>query len=223
MSVFGEKRQFAIETMRARIIHGKPRIHFRMWVDGQPLGDYAKEIDLIDCVTHLSDFVKLTNRRYKHGLENLSNEEVFEEVYSKILGERVEKLPRDYEAMELVDDAGLMNLGEEEGAPLFADFDDDPIDRSLEPSLPLTEDDYQRHCHMDRIGMEAFKGVVSIILLEKRNQMQRLYWREKGSPEIRAFELPPKYFEDVGRQFISWAELETGMKLKESWVRLWKG
>ncbi|MCU7960885.1 MAG: immunity 42 family protein [gamma proteobacterium symbiont of Bathyaustriella thionipta] len=227
MSVFGEKDRFAIEAMRTRVVDGKPKIRFRMWVDHKMVGDYSQEIDLIDCVNYLAFFISLTNKRYKAELDQLTKGEVFETIYSAVKqGDSflsTDVVKKEDKSMSLGDDYDLMMQGTEYDNSIFAEFDEGEFSGKMDDLKPtLSAEDYEKHCHVDSIGLESFKDKFNMILVEGKHEVQRLLWRSTDNPQIHEVFLPPKYFEDVGRQFISWAELETGMKLKKSWVRLWK-
>ena len=176
--IFGDSSIFAIECEITERIEDWTYAHFRLWADGDSIGDYDDEMDLQGGVYHLEKFLKYSDSRSEPGTDDKTKEEVFQIVFDSVML----TFPKEASSFDVpIPDESLVQYPNM--IPRFH------LDQS---GMSSFSDKW------NVILIERRDEAARLIWRELTDDLKDM--------EIREAILSPGYFEDVTIKFIEWAK-----------------
>lgn len=109
--IVGTKDRFAIEAEPDEAEGGWVLGRFRLWLDGEPVGNWDDAADLKGCVGWLRDFATVPRDRFEPSLDGVEAEQVFRRVYDPVMTGAIDGTPiRDAYARFHISHLGMSAL-----------------------------------------------------------------------------------------------------------------
>lgn len=175
--IFGNVESFAIECQLVEPSGRDIYAHFRLWINGQSIGDYEESVFLKASLNWLIQFMQYSNDRCEPSLEWKDKVEVFRLIFDSVML----TVPQGLTVSDIINDTSYSD--------------------TASPDYPNARERF----HLDQVGMSSFSDKWNVILVENNDSSHRLIWRNLQDMQMQEAVIPPDCFEKAATQFIEWA------------------